>query len=324
MSCYHPYIGFKTGKKTVNGKDEIVLRPASYSRNPLIELKENDSVLIPCGKCVGCRLDRARQWSDRMMLELDTMKKGLFVTLTYSPENVPCVYDDEGNFIFYTLRKSDAQKFMKDLRSHFEGVRVRFYLSGEYGEHTLRPHMHVILFGLGIDDFPDLELYGYNELNQKYYISKTMEKIWKKGFCMLSDVSYETCAYVARYVQKKLGDSSIPWEELGVQREFSLMSRRPGIGKEYLDQHPDCLDYTCVNLSTFDGGRKIYIPKYYLRKLELTDPEKYAILLEKRKKFASDKMLLELGQTNLGFSEYLLEKEDSFLEHIKVLKRQTV
>ena len=170
MACYHPLIGKYTGELTENGKKQFKIEG---NLDPLIakELYPG-SVVIPCGKCLGCRLDYSRQWADRMMLELETSGSAVFVTLTYDNDHATCCKTDEyGNDMFYTLVKKDFQDFMKRLRgsSLVNGKKLRFYAAGEYGDNTFRPHYHAILFGLSIADIPDLQNFGRNELGQTKY-----------------------------------------------------------------------------------------------------------------------------------------------------------
>lgn len=339
MSCYHPLIGIDTGETTVNGKKKYWIRSRSESADFQKEIDLNDHILIPCGNCIGCRLDYSRSWADRMMLELETCKRAIFVTLTYNNENAHwSQFDELGNPLYATLDKRDCQLFMKSLRRRFDGSdgkpfrKIRFFLAGEYGERTLRPHYHAIIFGLGLDDFSDLEQHGQNELGQNYYISPLLSDLWTHGFVLLSDVSWKTCAYVARYVTKKYkGAWAIDYAVRNVIPEFSLMSRKPGIGREYLEQHPDCLDYENINLATADGGLKIRIPKYYYKQLvsdskinTLRDPERYDKIMEQRKQFAEDSMILQLQKTGLSFLDYLETKENKKLNQIKSLKRNCV
>lgn len=317
MSCYHPLIGYRSDTIAENGKRKI----------KIISLRENETIddfkslgvfLIPCGRCIGCRLDYSRKWADRMMLELETAKKGIFVTLTYDNDHM---HINEGSN-FGTLDKRDCQLFMKRLRKEFEH-RIRFFLAGEYGEHTLRPHYHAIIYGLGLSDIGDCKLYSRNDLGQPYYISKRFQKVWSLGNVLLADVSWETCAYVARYVVKKqTGDKANIYDVRGVIPEFCLMSRRPGIGADYLAKHPDCLDFQSINLSTPNGGLKISIPKYYLKKYESTNPYDYAKMMEQRRKFSCDNNLLELQGTEKTFEQYLKVKESNKLEKMKALKRK--
>lgn len=328
MSCYHPMIGMPTGELTEKGKKKLQLRSIENTADIQLMLEKNEgSVLIPCGHCIGCRLDYSRYWADRMMLELEDMKKAVFLTLTYDEQNIIwSSFDDDGTPLYGTLYKKDFQDFLKRIRKYYSDhgydTKLRFYLAGEYGSKTLRPHGHCILFGVGLDDINDLVPDGQNELGQKYYRSSLYEKIWSHGRVCVADVSWETCAYVARYCTKKLtGKMKEKYEERGCIPEFSLMSRKPGIGAKYLESHPHCLDYENINISTPTGGLKISIPKYYLDKLELTDPIKFAKIKEKRMKFASDKMLLELSGTDLNMEEYLSVKESYKNSKMVALKR---
>lgn len=327
MSCYHPLIGIPTGELTENGKKKLLIRQSKFSGDFRKELEKNsEAVLIPCGKCIGCRLDYSRSWADRMMLELETTKKGVFVTLTYDNENLPWINDNITGDVVPTLNKRDCQLFMKSLRKEFSDIRIRFYMAGEYGDKTKRSHYHCILFGISLSDIGDCIVFGINELGQYYYISDRFSRIWKKGHVLLSEVSWKTCAYVSRYVTKKI--NGVLKDEVygtsGRLQEFALMSRKPGLGKLYLDEHPDCLDFENINISTPDGGLKITIPKYYLKQLQLKDPERYDKIKEQRKKFASDRMMLELANTDLSLVEYLETKEMNKIAKIKSLKRDKV
>lgn len=328
MSCYHPLTGVWTGY-TETGKKKIdIVKFVEPDKKAKLDRDGETYFTIPCGKCIGCRLDYSRSWADRMMLELETAGCGVFVTLTYANDGTElpptyCKFDEFGLPTHLSLNKDDVQKFMKRLRKHFSDKRIRFYLAGEYGENTQRPHYHAILFGLQLSDFSDLQSHGRNEIGQNYYISDTLANIWKHGFVLLSDVSWKTCAYVARYVTKKVrGDIQLVYELNNQLSEFSLMSRKPGIGKEYLDLHPECLDFQNINIVTPEGGVKIQIPKYFLRQLELTDPERYDLIKKERRKFADDKALIKLSKTDLSYLELLEAEENAKLKKIKSLKRK--
>ena len=320
MSCYHPLVGLYRGLNE-NGKRDLRI---IHSDDPFKDIEYNPgSVLIPCGKCIGCRLDYSRRWADRMMLELESAGKGIFVTLTYDCRNVvdlegekvcTCVYPDidvrNGEKCPLTsicasecrssgsLFKSHVQTFMKDLREELRTKRntfIRFFAVGEYGslENSHRPHYHLILFGLGLDDLPDKKPVGFNELRQEVYSSDLISRHWPYGFISVGDVSWRSCAYVSRYVTKKALDpmSDDELDQLGKNHLFNLMSRRPGIGRKYLDEHPDCLDYSSIYLSTPDGSKRVNIPKYFVKQLELTDPEKYDTLVAQRTLYAQDSII---------------------------------
>lgn len=321
MSCYHPLIGIWTGEKTKSGKNKLkILKDADSG----VLKEKNGAVLIPCGHCIGCRLDYSRKWADRMLLEYETNKKAIFVTLTYDNEHAHwTTFDDNDLPLFATLNKRDCQLFMKRLRKEFEGVKIRFFLSGEYGPKTGRPHYHAIIYGISLDDIDDLRWIGRNDMEQQYFTSALFQKIWSNGNILLADVSWSTMAYVSRYVAKKLKEND-SYAIRNVIPEFSLMSRKPGIGADYLMKNPDCLDSVIINISTPEGGRKISIPKYYLDKAELTFTEKVDKIREQRKRYSSDKQYLKLLHSGLTYEGMLESEEVNKKEKVRALKRSDV
>lgn len=300
MSCYNPMVAIPTGEKTAKGKN--VFRFSAMPKDG--KNLPPGAVVVPCGRCIGCRADYARKWADRMMLELETCKKGVFVTLTYAGQ-VPLSIDPEtGEVNGPAVCKEDCQLFMKRLRKYFDGVKVRFFLSAEYGPLRCRPHYHAILFGLSLDDFPDRVPAGLNDLGQQYYESEILGNIWSHGIVKLSEVSYDTCSYVARYVLKKAQDGSLS-DYFHLVPEFSLMSRKPGIGKEYFEKHPDCLEFDSVNVSTDKGAKKVQLPRYYLKLLELHNPEKYGIIVKQRIEASNDSRYRVIHESPLLYLDYL-------------------
>ena len=172
MSCYHPLIAAPSGEKTSTGKDKYKILGKAEDFE---EIRRNEvGILIPCGNCIGCRLDYSRRWADRMMLELETAKCGVFLTLTYDNEHILWLDDNESGEKVGTLVKRDCQLFMKSLRRHYGDIRIRFFLSGEYGDKTKRPHYHCILFGISLVNIGDCVYFRKNELGQNYYTSETL------------------------------------------------------------------------------------------------------------------------------------------------------
>lgn len=337
MSCYHPFLGIPDydnlsdkGRRNykINGRYD----PDFKNLYP-------GAIAIPCGKCIGCRLDYSRAWADRMMLELDHTGKGLFVTLTYNNDHVPFTEDEyTGEIGFYSLCKRDLQLFFKKLRKKFPDKEIRFYAAGEYGSKTDRPHYHAIIFGLGFEDFPekDIVFLKKNQLGNPIFSVRQIAEAWSDydrkrgtydsfGFVTVADVSWKTCAYVSRYVQKKVFDNKFYLQDIfGAEPEFSLMSRRPGLGAYYLEDHPDTFEYSVLHPSGCE--QDINLPKFFLKKLDdgnsvWYDEEKYKSLREQRKKFAEDKVLLKLQQTDLPFIEFLENEENKKLLVTSNLKR---
>ena len=332
MSCYHPMVavrdyGDKQYKLLGSVPDIDFLKTESSHRY-------KETLLVPCGQCRGCRYDKSRTWADRMCLEFDHTKKAVFLTLTYDPDHLPLsgVVDWSTGECFPTLVKEDMSRFMKDLRGnkHFDGKELRFYGSGEYGEKFGRSHMHIILFGASLEDFDwplensGLVLHDMNELHQPTYRSRILEEvIWKKGLVGISDFSWETAAYVARYVRKKLtGDLESVYTCRGQVPPFSLMSRRPGIAGYYLLDHPD---KDIFEVDTFSVNGKIKrIPDYLFDRLVSDNPQlqdKFESFKNDRRRYANDRMMSELSQTNLSMEELLAIKERTFVSKTNSLSR---
>lgn len=356
MSCYHPLTAISLGENPETGKSIL----------QFIKLEDknfrDNVVYLPCGRCIGCRLDYSRRWADRMMLELDSWKgKAIFLTLTYDCKHLvdqegkflnqfknsdtgkyecfapdaercdkSCYYHDLCNFKRGSLCKRHLQLFMKSLRKELDTeeynfTKVRFFACGEYGswENSHRPHYHVILYGLDFDNIPDKKEVGISELRQKVYTAPLIARHWPHGFISFGNVSWQSCAYVARYVTKKALDpaSDAVNRKCQLQPEFCVMSRRPGIGQKYLDEHPDCLNFTKVAIPTKDGAREISIPKYFVKSLESTDPEKYDKIMSDRMTYAVDSTMQKLRGTDLPFYEYLEVEEKKMYNAVQTLKR---
>lgn len=221
--------------------------------------------LVPCGKCAGCRMDYSRAWADRMLIELhDNCNCGVFLTLTYNSEHLP--RSDSGA---PTLSKRDLQLFWKRLRKAYPDKKIRYFVAGEYGPRTHRPHYHAIVFGLSLSDFSDLEYLRANGLGQAYYNSPSLADIWSNGYIVLSEVTWHTCAYVSRYVLKKRGKIDKYVVATGVVPEFNLTSRRPGIG---LLHAVDLLESGLTEF-VFDGNDGVY--KFALNRAFYRSAENY-------------------------------------------------
>lgn len=285
---------------------------------------------LPCGQCVGCRIQYSRQWADRCMLELQYHDSAYFVTLTYDDKHVPRSYYPDPKtgeaFTSLTLQKRDFQLFMKRLRRHFENDKIRFFMSGEYGSQTFRPHYHAILFGLHLDD---LLLYKQSPQGFAYYNSPSLQKCWSDpetgepyGFAVVAEVTWETCAYTARYVMKKLtGKEAEFYTNFNIQPEFTLMSRKPGIARQYFDEHPDLYKSEYINVKTEKGGLKFRPPRYFDKLYDLEHPEEMQAIKDIRKKMAIEAQKAKLSRTTLSPDELLAVQERSFERKINTLRR---
>jgi hypothetical protein len=267
-----------------------------------------DSLELPCGQCVGCRLERSRQWAMRCLHEASLHQDNAFITLTYSDSNLP-----RGGSLDY----SDFQNFMKRLRKRI-GTKVRFYCGGEYGQEQMRPHFHACLFGY---DFPDKLYYKKTESGESIYTSKLLESLWPLGLSSVGNVTFQSAAYIARYcVQKVTGDLAeahyrvITEDGEIIDRvpEFNHMSLKPGIGKPWLEKFRTDVfprDYVVVN------GVKTKPPKYYDRLFEKEDPGAFSEIVAQRELDGYGQRLLgEQSDARLAVKEQVTLARNSMLK----------
>ena len=261
MSCYYPNVGYMSVADNDNGNRYITFN----HREGYQDLK----VFLPCGKCIGCRLEYARWWALRCINEAQMHKKNCFVTLTYNDENIP---EDGG------LVKKDLQKFHRKVKSKYGNV--RYFSCGEYGDSNTRPHYHTILFGYSPQDKRLLKSRKIRKWKGAFrshdfdvYDSKEVVDFWQeKGFITVGDVSVESAGYVARYSTKKIKGEQAK-EVYGEKTPpFAMMSKRPGIGTEWIKKYAHSIygkDYYKHN------GRILRPPRFYDNWLKENMPERY-------------------------------------------------
>lgn len=355
MSCFHPLKAFELGLKD-NGKKDLKI--TSYDVDHL-EFKHGkwqkvyDGVStvpvyhtirkhleVPCGQCIGCRLDYARQWADRCMLETKYHNNNWFLTLTYDNEHLPLhSYEvaDTGEICpSMSLVKKDFQDFIKRLRRYCEyhnicsGQDIKYFACGEYGDESSRPHYHAIIYGLPIQD---LEIFKKSQSGGLLYTSNTIQnEIWHKGIIALSEVTWDTCCYVARYVTKKAkGDMAKLYDELNIEPEFILMSKSPSIGKSYFIEHCDEIyEHTRFFIGTDNGARPIKPSRYYDKLYDLVDSEHLNEIKEERIKNAKDTSKLKREKFNASThtikkqKQMLKIEEDNLTQKTKQLSRKEI
>lgn len=282
MACTSPLTAWHAGK-TENGKRKLVFKGRERQDGP----EDNGSILLPCGQCIGCRLDRTRDWAVRIMNETHQWEDNSFITLTYHDSALPK---------HYGLEKTDWRNFMNLLRKHFvpkdpkEYEKIRFFQSGEYGPTTLRPHYHACLFNWRPDDlvfFKEEKTTGIT-----LFTSETLDWLWQyKGFTTIGNVDFDSAAYCAGYITgkatgpraaeeyRRTDDGKTEWT---VIPPYANMSRRPGIGHNWYKEFKGDLRKDFVTYK----GKKMKPPKYYDKLLEKGDKEQYEIIKKKRTEMA--------------------------------------
>lgn len=245
---------------------------------------------IGCGQCVECRLDYSRGWANRCVMEAishqkENIRNCWFVTLTYNDDSIlNCNMIDE-NSHRASLRFEHLELFNKRLRFHYANYKekynwdydaIRFYACGEYGDLNNRPHFHVLYFDMPIHD-KDLKLLGKTKLGYPLYNVDYLTDLWGYGHVVVADLSWETCAYTARYVMKKLkGKQAYLYDVLGIEPEGVRMSRRPGIGLEYFMNHwQDMYYFNDSNDISKGASSKVILPSFSKDRPNVGKPPRY-------------------------------------------------
>ena len=299
MPCYHPIVAYQHKfRKTKNGKSLIDFQGGS--------VREWDEIKLPCGRCIGCRLERSRQWALRCIHEAEYHDKNCFITLTFNDENL----NSDGSLV-----KRDFVLFMKSLRKKvFEeyGCRIRFFHCGEYGELHQRPHHHAIIFGF---DFPDKKLWRVVD-GFPLYRSKLLESVWPFGFSSIAGCTFESCAYVARYILKKINGEEAEEHYKGRVPEYVTMSRRPGIGYQWLMDHPEIYNRDEVVYKNHKGKMIHAKPPHYYDKIFDSIAPDYMSEIKNKRKIKS-----KLNEEKLRIPNRLEQMEEFKRINIKKLKR---
>lgn len=319
MPCYKPLNGWQSNVMNDNGKFPIVFHPI-----PGVEVQQ-----IPCGRCIGCRLEYSRQWAIRCLHEKNTpptiydsdgnfvykyQEESCFLTLTYNDENYP----ENGS-----ISKREWQLFLKKFRKELakQNIKIRFFMCGEYGDNFGRPHYHALIFGWHPPE-GDLEAIDTSESGEVIYRSEMLTKIWGNGHVDVGQVTFESAAYVARYVTKKInGDQAeehylkphaLTGELHQVEPEFCLQSRRPGIGGEWFKLYKNDLRKGFITVR----GIKMTPAKYYEYLFEKDNPERYEKYKEEKQRAAKAVPVEE------KMNDRLIVKEKLKLKKSKQLNRK--
>lgn len=236
----------------------------------------SEKIPLPCGKCFFCRRRKANQWTGRLLMENFSHAKASFLTLTFDDDHLP-------NPPY--VSKRDLQLFFKRLRKSLSPRKFRYYACAEYGDTTGRPHYHAILFGISQDE------------------KDVVSDAWKMGYVRLDRVQVGSIAYVAGYVNKKFIHSR-EFEITGEvkEKEFSLMSRRPALGSNFLNRLKDLAFSQAPHdvISVIQVGERTFLldrtMREKLRKLVLNEEEYESVKKVGKELYA------------LGISERLEEK----------------
>lgn len=310
MPCYRPLKGYRARVVNPKTKRRSIVFKASEG---LIDMPQD----LPCRRCIGCRLEDARQLAMRCCHEASLHEFNSFLTLTYAPEFLPGGFCQECTSFYWKYPKRGERRyqyryhvkgslcptapsyFVKRLREflarEYPHLKIKTYGCAEYGEQGLRPHYHLLIFGFDFPDRVPAEKAGDFQL----FSSDTLSKLWPVGRARIGEVNFETAGYVARYCTKKISGRDGWFDKKGIyhlgadehygrfERERSVCFSQ-GIGKSWFeafksDVYPS--DFVVIR------GKKMKPPKYYDRLFELDFPSEFSRVKSVRRfraKAASD------------------------------------
>lgn len=348
MPCYHPIIRVEDTWKYKKANDGHRYHPARIIKKDckeyleiMGELQKNELIdrykytQIPCGNCIGCRLEYSRQWANRGYCEAKLWENNWFVTLTYDDEHkiTHDEIEDKNGYTWCndgswngTLVKEHLTAFIKSVRQimkrDYNQDNIRFMACAEYGGETERPHYHVIFFNLNL---PLNDLYNPKIINKEvYYRSKIIERAWTKGISNISECSWNTIAYTARYITKKINGETAEeyYSQKGQIKEFFRVSRMPGIGEGYYRANwREIYDHDEIIIKNREGVIHTKPPKYFDKLFEKEHPKEWEIIKARRKKAAQDGNTVKAENTSLYRSEQLEIEERSKNEQTQKLIR---
>jgi len=265
MACFHPLAAYQQADGSVK-----------FGR---VRAISDRAMKLPCTQCTGCRLEKSRQWAVRIMHEAATHEKNCFITLTYDETHLPRNKSLDLEHWQYFAKRS--RKYLSN-KNETEGTdeKFRFFHCGEYGEKHRRPHYHAAIFGQDYSE--DRKYLKKTDNGDKLYTSALLSKLWPYGLPTIGSLTFESAAYVARYIMtKRTGPTAEEHyetmdpdtgERIQLKPEYCTMSRRPGLGAKWIetfqsDVYPS--DEVIVN------GRSCRPPKYYDLFLEKKDPNAF-------------------------------------------------
>lgn len=295
MPCYFPKRAwYSKSKNRKTGKRGIVFKQQDgFSDRPLF---------VPCGVCIGCRLERSRDWAIRIVHESQLYEDNCFITLTYDDEHLP---------LKNSLCVSHFQNFMKRFRKAIAPQRIRFLHCGEYGSKKLRPHYHAVIFGYDFIDREEIVIDG-----RRTFISPLLQELWPKGFSTVDDLNYRTARYVAKYVTKKVLGKDAEKHYKGRKPEYVTMSRGrgddKGLGYRWFFKFLNDV-YPCDSVS-IEGKVIGKPPAYYDKLLEENFPEIYDRVKTERRLYAFDHN--EIGTCRLPQKGFAVKKRTEFFQKI--------
>lgn len=277
MVCQNPVIMYRLpGVNPLTGK---LHPPRSYRQivDSSLPIDKYQECAVPCGKCLSCLKNKARDLMVRAFHEAKMHDASSFITLTVDDEHIDAV------FPHHSLTHRPFQLFFKRLRKASK-KQLRYLMCAEYGEHTERPHYHVIIFGLSPDERRPVAIVKSDPLlgtdrtlYSGFYDSKLIKDAWPYGNVFVGSVTPGSIAYCTGYTLKSfvLGRDAKWYKAHGLAPEYIKWSRRPGLGVDWLSSYvgdcwrrEDLFEPDLVENRTVVNGSLLPLPRAYRTHME--------------------------------------------------------
>lgn len=305
MVCENPRYIYLRKSYPIKKPDEETLHRLNKPKFTYQSSKNYYQIQIPCGQCLGCKLDHANEWATRIYCEQKQWKNNCVVMLSYNDPHLHFAKNGKT-----TLKKKDVQDFFKRLLKNEKGIQewinpqtlkqerpIRRFYCGEYGMNGTRaksggnPHYHAAIFNWTPND---LKFYKMSKTGYPMYKSKSLQKLWGHGLVVVQPLTYENACYIARYVQKKAGIAPKPrkyeqyqdiygnWQKKIIkdktipEDEFIEMSTAPGIGRQYWEENKEKLKkQNGIYILIKDKVKLKKLPRYFKKCWEKENFEEY-------------------------------------------------
>lgn len=222
--------------------------------------------LFPCGRCPPCLINRRRVWANRISLEQTQHGSSTFLTLTYDDNNMPRTTSG-----LSTLEPADLTRWLKRIRKAVAPIKLRYFMCGEYGDESFRPHYHAALFGMATCTHGQtLRSRNRPIANRCCATCRLIQSTWSFGDIDSRSLEEGRAEYVAGYVTKKMTRGDDPRLD-GRYQEFARMSLKPGLGKDAMWEVASVIMQYDIEVSEPDVptalqvGKKLWPLGRYLR-----------------------------------------------------------
>lgn len=282
-----------------------------HGGSPVLILRDGQSdylpIVLPCGRCMECRLRRSREWMVRLYAESLYHQEAISFTLTYDEENLPP---------HLSLRMDDTSAFIKRLRTRLSGRKIKFFCAGEYSPKKKRPHYHGLLYGYAALD--SRQPAGQSETGHALYTDQLLTDSWSHGIVKIGSLTPESAQYCAKYtIEKVYGKAA---EDHYGKRESERMRCSKSMGAQYLYDNLSAIkarNWTVV----LPSGAEAPIPRYYIKLLEKTHPELALSALEHQEQKIFDSLNSTRQSDRTSFKERF-DRNENLKAAIQLFKKE--